>query len=126
MKKLVDNARYELGVDTRLNRMYITVKGYWFTGEGYLADLEKACRLMIKGFKSHIDFTSMQTPRAEVGEVHVEAQRLLMAYGLTKTAEVVGKDAIVKMALKKYSLESGMQREVFSSHSDAKYWLDHL
>ncbi len=125
MKKLAENERYELLVDAPSNRIYITVKGYWFTGEGYLEDLEKACLSMKKGFKTHIDFTSMKTPRAEVGEVHVEAQRLLISYGLSYTAEVVSEDAIIRMALRKHAANTNIQREIFSSHADAKYWLDH-
>ncbi len=124
MKVFAENERYELKTDHSINRLYITIKGLWRKKDGYLEDLEKACQSMKKGFKIHVDLTTMVAPRGEIGVVHEEAQRILMKYGLVQTAEVQNDSAITRMALKKYSDNSGMSKRVFFSHEEAKAWLD--
>lgn len=111
-------------VDTSSNRLYITIKGFWRDKGNYLGDLETACRTMNSGFKIHVDLTGMKAPKPEVGKVHEDAQKMLMQFGLSQTAEVHGRDAIARMALNKYSTNSGMDKQVFSTHDEAKAWLD--
>lgn len=124
MNTIAENERYELKVDKAINRLFITIKGYWKGKEGYLEDLSKSLEHMNSGFKIHVDLTQMKTPPAEIGEVHVEAQKMLMDAGLAQTAEVLGSDAIAKIAIKKYSKNSGMAKQVFDNHQDAEAWLN--
>lgn len=124
MIEFANNEFYELRVDKTANRMYITIKGFWREKGNYLEDLEEACKAMSPGFKIHVDLTTMKTPRQDVGEVHIEAQKLLMNYGLIKTAEVHGPDALARMAINKYSDNTGMYKQIFSSNEGAKKWLD--
>lgn len=124
MKDFANNEFYELRVDKAANRMYITIKGFWREKGNYLKDLEEACKAMLPGFKIHVDLITMKTPRQEVGEVHIEAQKLLMKYGLIKTAEVHGPNALARMAINKYSDNTGMYKQIFSTNEGAKQWLD--
>ncbi|MCV9386538.1 hypothetical protein [Reichenbachiella ulvae] len=124
MKTVANNDRYELKVDESINRMYITIKGYWRIKDNYLEDLEEACKLMKPKFKIHVDLTTMTAPPAKVGVVHEEAQKMLMKYGLAQTAEVHNDSALTRLAVNRYSENSGMTKQVFSSHEEAKKWLD--
>ncbi len=47
-----------------------------------------------------------------------------MSCGLSKVAERVGSDAIAKMALDRFSRESGMHKGTFESWREADDWLD--
>lgn len=124
MTTIAENDRYELKVDNSINRIFITIKGYWQSKEGYLEDLKKSISEVSEGFKIHVDLTSMITPKPEIGSVHVEAQKMLMEAGLAQTAEVLGSNAIAKMTIKKYSNNSGMSKQIFDNHEDAEAWLN--
>ncbi|MEM9329004.1 MAG: hypothetical protein AAGA85_25295 [Bacteroidota bacterium] len=124
MKIFADNDRYGLRVNAEINRLYIRISGFWRTKEGYLEDLEEACKAMQPGFKIHVDLRTMKAPRQEIGQVHIDAQHLLMSYGLVQTAEILGENALAKLALKKYSDKSGMKKMVFSTMEEAEEWLD--
>ncbi|MFT4738779.1 MAG: hypothetical protein ACI8QD_000913 [Cyclobacteriaceae bacterium] len=115
---------YELKADYSKNRMYICILGFWREKGSYLADLDAACKTMSRGFSIQVDLAEMKAPRNEIGQVHEEAQVILMKYGLAHTAEIQSGNAITKMVLRKYSDNSGMGKQVFLSHSDAAQWLD--
>ena len=104
--------------------MYIRISGFWRTKEGYLEDLEEACKAMGADFKIHVDLRTMKAPKKEIGQVHIDAQRILMSYGLAMTAEILGENALAKLALKMYSDTSGMKKRIFSSMDEAEAWLD--
>ncbi|MEM6829984.1 MAG: hypothetical protein AAF551_05680, partial [Bacteroidota bacterium] len=80
--------------------MYLRISGFWKTKEGYLDDLETACKAMNASFDLMVDLTTMVAPKKDVGQVHVDAQLMLMKYGLIRTAEILGDDVIAKMALR--------------------------
>ncbi len=122
--KIADNERYGLEVDQSINRLYIRISGFWRTKDGYLEDLTEACKHMQTGFKIRVDLRTMKPPRQEIGEVHVEAQKILMSHGLARTAEVLGGDALSRMALKKYADTSGMAKREFATLEEADAWLD--
>ena len=56
--------------------------------------------------------------------MHTEAQKVVMAAGLRKTAELVGQDVITKMAVDRFSKESGMSKGTFDKKEEAEAWLD--
>lgn len=124
MKTIANNDRYILEVDDSINRMYITIKGYWRTKDNYLEDLEEACKQMKPQFKIHVDLTTMTAPSAKVGVVHEDAQKMLMHYGLVQTAEVHNDSALTRLAVNRYSDNSGMSKRIFSSHEEARNWLN--
>jgi hypothetical protein len=121
---LSKTATYELKADYAKNRLYISIIGFWREKGNYLADLESACKTVKEGFTIQVDLVEMKAPTREVGVVHEEAHVILMKYGLAHTAEVQSGNAITKMALRKYSDNSGMDKQVFLSHEEAAKWLD--
>jgi hypothetical protein len=58
----------------------------------------------------------MKAPLPAIAKVHEEAQIMLMNY---ETDEVHANNAITRMALRKYSNNSGMSKEVFFTNEDA-------
>ena len=125
MLTVAANERYDLKCDLNKNRMFITIKGLWKSKEGYLEDLEDACRKMQSGFTIHVDLTSMK-PCGDIGIVHEHAQNTFMCYGLANSAEVQEDRALLRLTMAKYSDKSGMKKRVFFSHAEAEQWLDSL
>ena len=126
MISIAKNERYELTCDPDRNRLFITIKGLWKTNEGYLEDLKEACQKMESGFTIHVDLTTMKPCGDDMGAVHEQAQKILMSYGLSNTAEVQEDRALLRMAVAKYSDNSGMKKRVFFTHEEAEEWLDSL
>ncbi|MEO1253933.1 MAG: hypothetical protein AAFY41_03470 [Bacteroidota bacterium] len=124
MDLVSENDRYSLKCDNNRNRLFITIKGLWKSKDSYLKDLEAACKKMTPGFTIHVDLTTMKPPGQEIGGVHEEAQRILLKYGLSNTAEVQTDRALLRLALERYSDNSGMRKRVFFSHEEAEEWLD--
>lgn len=119
MEEIANNDRYELKCDTSKNRLFVTIKGLWKTRDGYIKDLEAACQKLRPGFSMLVDLLTMK-PHGEIGSVHEEAQRLVLKFGLAKTAEIQTDRAILRLSLDRYSNNSGMNKEVFSSYEAAE------
>ena len=80
------------------------------TGSG---ERSKATRELSKGYTILTDVTRMKAPPQDVVNLHTEAQKVVIAAGLSKTAELVGHDAITKMSVDRFSKESGMYKGTF-------------
>lgn len=127
MKTIAQNDYYVIAVDQSKNRAYLIIIGYWKSRGDvpkYLDDWKKALRDFSKGFTVLSDVTKMKAPPADVVQVHTEAQKLLMSGGLNKVAELVGRDVITKMAIDRFSKESGMYKGTFDNWREADEWLD--
>lgn len=127
MKTIAQNDYYVLAVDPSKNRAYLTLIGYWRTRADvpkYIEDWRKAMRDLSKGFTVLSDVTRFKAPPADVVQLHMEAQKILMSGGLNKVAELVGHDVITKMAIDRFSRESGMFKGTFDSWREADDWLD--
>lgn len=127
MKDIANNEYYSIQVDKDKNRMYLTLIGYWKSRSvvpNYVADLQKATQELSRGYTILTDVTQMKTPPQEIAALHTEAQKVVMAAGLKKTAELVGQDVIAKMAIDQFSKQSGMQKGTFANKEEAEAWLD--
>ena len=126
-KTIAENDYYVIAVDTAKNRAYLTLIGYWKSRAEipkYVEDWKKALRELSKGFTVLTDVTKFKAPPQEVVVLHTEAQKVLMKGGLSKVAELVGRDAITKMAVDRFSRESGMYKGTFDNWREADEWLD--
>jgi hypothetical protein len=125
-EEIANNDYYEIYVDRSKNRLYYTVKGYWETvslvPENY-NDLAKASVKLTEGFDILSDLTDMKPPPAEVAELHMKQQKMLIERGLSRTAEVMD-HAVLKIAVQRYARESKMDVQGFGSVSEAEVWLD--
>ena len=127
MKTIVQNERYTIQIDQEKNRLYLTLIGYWkdrSVAPDYLRDLKNAVRSLSQDYTILTDVTQMKTPPQDIVNLHLEAQKQLIADGLKKTAELVGHDIIAKMALDRFSKESGMTKGSFDDKKEAEAWLD--
>jgi hypothetical protein len=127
MKTIAQNDSYVIAVDPSKNRAYLTLIGYWKSRAEvpkYIDDWKKAIKELSKGFTVLSDVTRMKAPPQDVVQLHTEAQKVLMAGGLSKVAELVGSDVIAKMAIDRFSRESGMYKGTFDNWREADDWLD--
>jgi hypothetical protein len=127
MKTIAQNDYYVIGVDPAKNRAYLTLIGYWKSRADvpkYIDDWKKAIRELSKGFTVLTDVTRFKAPSPDVVELHTEAQKVLISGGLSKVAELVGSDAITKIAVDRFSRKSGMYKGTFDNWREADEWLD--
>ena len=127
MKTIAQNDNYVIAVDPSKNRAYLTLIGYWKSRAEvpkYIDDWKKAIKELSRGFTVLSDVTRMKAPPQDVVQLHTEAQKVLMAGGLSKVAELVGSDVIAKMAIDRFSRESGMYKGTFDNWREADDWLD--
>jgi hypothetical protein len=125
MNKIAENEYYVIQVEPGKNRFYLRVMGFWKNTSivpNYLTDIEKGVKMLRSGFCIISDLREMKTPPQEVGILHEKAQKVLVLAGLDRTAEVLS-DAILKMALNKYSINSQMKKQAFSTVEEAEKWL---
>ncbi len=127
MKTIAQNDYYAILVNTTKNRLYLTLTGYWKSRTvvpNYIEDMKKATQQLSKDYTVLADVTQMKTPPKDVVNLHMEVQKMAIAAGLAKTAEIVGQDVITKMAIDRFSKESGMSKGTFDNKEEAEAWLD--
>jgi len=126
MKTIAQNDYYVIAVDPKKNRAYLTLIGCWKSRAQvpkYLEDWRKAINELSRGFTVLTDVTRFKAPPADVVTLHTEAQKVLMSGGLNRVAEIVGSDIIAKMAVDRFSKESGMHKGTFDNWREAEDWL---
>ena len=124
MKTIDTNADYTVGVDAANNRIHIEVNGFWKEVPAhYLLHLEQAIKMVKSGFTVLADLTRLKTPPQQVSFVHVEAQKLLLRNGLSKTAELRSEKKISRLAARKWSSISKQHVRVFEDYNEAIAWL---
>lgn len=126
-KTIAQNEYYMIAVDTPKNRIYLTLISYWRSRADvptYIQDLKKATQYVSKGFTILADLSLMKAPHPDVVQLHTEAQRIVVSAGLTKTAELIGRDANTNIAIDRFSRDSGMHKGTFDLWKEADEWLD--
>jgi hypothetical protein len=127
MTFIAKNEYYTIYVNQEKNRLYLTLIGFWKSRSAvpnYLEDLKKASNELSPGYTVLTDVTQLKTPPQDVVPLHLGAQKLVMADGSKKTAEVVGHDVTANMAFDRFSKESGMCKGTFDNKQEAEAWLD--
>jgi hypothetical protein len=125
-EEIAKNNFYELRVDTAKNRLYYTIKGYWANisevPENF-ADFEKAVDKLTRGFDAVADLREMKPPPEDVANLHIETQKLAVAKGLIRTADIVD-SSLVSIVIKRYDRESARFKKAFDSVVEGEKWLD--
>ncbi|OQX23554.1 MAG: hypothetical protein BWK80_25390 [Desulfobacteraceae bacterium IS3] len=126
MEVIAQNSFYTIKVDKKKNRVYNIFSGYWQKESdvpNYLNDGHKAMKHVSKGFTCLTDTVKMKIPSEAISKLHVKMQKIYMDAGLRKTAEILP-SALVKLAVKRLSDQSGMLAKAFDSWEEAEKWLD--
>jgi hypothetical protein len=124
---IAQNSCYEIMYESVLNRIYLTVKGFWKNKEAvpeYLEDVQKALKLTQPGFSLLSDMSTMITHPQRLSSLHLEVHKLLKQAGLTKAASVEPTDRIATLQVEDICNKSQFPCRVFASCSDAEVWLN--
>ncbi len=124
---IAETERYIIRVDKLKNRMLLELKGFWSTLESirnYIPDLEAAAAVLTPPFTALVDVREMRTPGAGVKDYMVEAQKVVIAAGLARSAEVFPRGVSKEIELESYSKESQLVRRGFKTIAEAEAWLD--
>ena len=125
--KIAQTDKYSMEVNKPKNRIYFKLQGFWKSVAdvpNYLSDWQRATQEVTPGFTILADVREMKTPLPEVAELHRDAQAMVVAAGLLKTAELIPPGVIEQTALKRYAKESGMVKGSFEDRTEAEAWLD--
>ncbi|MBK6265520.1 hypothetical protein JKA74_10770 [Marivirga sp. S37H4] len=126
MITIAENKQYTLQVDIDLNRAFLTIVGFWRSRAdipAYLEDWDQAIDLLKPGFTLLTDAREMVIHPSEVREIHAQAHKKIIEFGVKKVAELPNEE-IAKLQLSGFSAQCGMPKENFSSKAEAMAWLD--
>ncbi len=125
--KLVYNEYYEINIDQQKNRAYLALQGFWqheSNVENFLEDIQSALEKLQDNFTLIVDLTHYDGTSSGMHNIHVEAQKLALQKHLSKIAEILSENQMVKMFSEMYSKESGVNTMSFKSIEHAERWLD--
>lgn len=125
---MISNEYYELSYKPEINRLYVTIKGFWRSKEvvlEYVSDLKKILLSTKRDFTLLTDLRLMKTSPKEIEEVHLAAQAELLKFGLKQTAEVI-ESSFVQFQTNQYAKNSHMPVRQFQSIEEAQAFLDEM
>ncbi|MCU0393231.1 MAG: hypothetical protein MUE81_19130 [Thermoflexibacter sp.] len=124
---------YELEVNQATNRLYSKAIGFWRSPEAladYLADIQKAIRLLKPNFQLLNDTSELLTTPSIVQEkVIYPSVKMIQESGLAVTAIVLPKEEISKLSTTRIAGEVKRQESklaYFSDKQEAEEWLNSL
>ncbi len=126
MQNIVQDQYFEIAIDTTINRLYLKLIGFWPSAEAvahYVPALEKALSNVRSGYTLLTDLREMKTHPAELKQIHIEAQDLLIKKGLLQTAEIVS-SSFVEFQTDAISKNTNMPLKQFQNEEDAVAFLN--
>lgn len=125
---ITKNDYYMFEVDPAINRLFITMKGFWENAgvvPNYLTDVDPALDKLSHGFTNLVDVTQLKNPPKDVRDLFESIQKKFISRGMSKNAEVVS-SAFVEVNLDEVASHSGMSAVLrqFKSMAEALAWLD--
>ena len=127
-QEIAKNKFYEIYIDKIKNRMYLKIKGFWRHKDdvaNYTNDILRATASINSDFTLLADLSEMIAHPAEVQDIHIEAQQILISKGLLQTAEVY-ESSFVQFQTLKLSGKSKMPLHQFNNTEVAEKFLDSL
>ena len=125
-EEIAKNDFYELYADTAKNRLYYTIKGYWASPsevpENY-NDFLKTIEKLSKGFDAVADLREMKPAPEDVAELHIRTQKLAMAKGISRSADIVD-SSLISIVIGRYDRESARFKKAFATVEEGEKWLD--
>jgi hypothetical protein len=128
MQEVASTDFYRLAVDKRKKRVYNTVFGTW--GERpdasrFVRDWEEVFNQITAGYTVLTDASEFRLLSAEWAATTIKTRQRLIAAGITKIAEILPENMILKMQFDTISERTDVQTKIFSNHREAEAWLDH-
>lgn len=119
---------YMFEVDPDINRLFITISGFWENAgiaPNILNDIDLALNKVRPGFTNLVDTTQFKTPPKDVQELFGRVQKKIVARGIRKNAEVVS-SAFVEVNLEEVASKSEMGNVLrqFKGMAEALAWLN--
>ncbi|MCP4605724.1 MAG: hypothetical protein GY847_35255 [Proteobacteria bacterium] len=127
MKIITQNEYYKIEINEDKNRVYFRIQGFWKSPAvvpNFLNDWETTIGCLKPGFTIVSDLTEMKPPAVSLSNIHEQAQCMLVAAGLSKTAEIISETVLLELQLKRYAGKSSMKKKEFSVLEEAEAWLD--
>ncbi len=126
MQTVASTDFYEVAVDTRRNRFYVTIKGsMWVDPKkvpNWLDDVAAALKLLSPGFTELIDWTQMVG--TSLTDFFAESQKLTIKAGLRKAARLYSRESFAKVQMDQVSEKTGFPAKSFFDRKAAETWLD--
>jgi hypothetical protein len=125
---IAKNDKYMYEVDTDINRLFITMWGFW-ESVGVVPNLRTDMALALDklrpGYTVLVDTTQLKTPPRDVMDAMNRVQQDMVAKGVSKNAEVVS-SAFVEVNLEEVASRSefGKVMRQFKSMVEALEWLN--
>jgi hypothetical protein len=124
--KVARNNSYDLSVDTSANCAVLTLLGVWDKTcqlEYYLEDISLALQKLSLGFTLLLDLTHYKGSTSDFMQLHIDAQKLAINSGLSKTAVILPDNPMIKVAVEYIIHASGMNASYFNNRLFAEKWL---
>lgn len=119
---------YTFEVDPDINRLFLTLVGFWENAgvaPNFLTDADPALDKLRPGFTNLVDVTQLKNPPKDVRDLFESIQKKFMSRGMAKNAEVIS-SAFVEVNLDEVASQSGMSTVLrqFKSMAEALAWLN--
>lgn len=125
--EIVSTQYFELAVDGRKNRLYITSKGFWNTEaivDEYWKFQTEALKQLKPNFTVVADMCEFKILPQDLVPKQKQTQLDLANAGLYKVAVIVPGSAVAGSQLKNVVKDTKMPEEKFSNIVEAESWLD--
>jgi predicted DNA-binding protein (UPF0278 family) len=125
---IAKNDYYTFEVDTDINRLFLTLVGFWENAgvaPDIFTDIENALDKLTPGFTNLVDMTRFKIPPNDVKELFEKVQHRIISRGIAKNAEVIS-SAFVEVNLEEVASQSELSKVLrqFKGMAEALEWLN--
>ncbi|GAB4344673.1 MAG: hypothetical protein OHK0038_24870 [Flammeovirgaceae bacterium] len=128
MKRTIsDNEFYQIKVDQKKARIYLTLKGFWRNVQQvpqYLQDLQKAANMMGGEFTCLANFSMLMPFEEEVKPLFTESIKILLSEGMKKSAQLLPLNFETSEMIANYFQSSEFKLTAFGDEEIAEMYLD--
>lgn len=122
---IASTPQYVLIISLKKNRAYLKIIGFWRNPEmvpNYIEDWKKAVTMLSPGFTLLTDAREMVIHPGPVRQLHEQAQKLIVDYGVSKVAELQ-KNVAAELQLNGVASGTRLPKKNFFNQLEAEDWL---
>ncbi len=128
MKQEIEKTEfYSIHVDQSINRLYISVKGFWSDKnlvERYALAQTRAISYLKPKYSLVADVRALKTLPSDLVPIHKVTQDELIETGVHRVAEIMPQSVIANMQMKDTTTNNNMPRRQFADPREGEKWLD--